>query len=372
MNFDSQRAAHVVAFELGTCTCEGEKSLLMAVSRVLGLVQLRSLSSEYQAREFITVGCKASYLSRIIRQNAMEKNDDTIRDVTIVNIDRFYLRSPCASVWEYLSPGHVSDGRFACAACHDVVFLPLRYCIPCFSRARRRLETSNPRDFGSIDFWGSHFETDPTSGEEWFLSWKEIKRTFLQTVAEILPQRRRVLVPGNGYSNLAHDITNENIFGEVVATDVVHAVCETMKFRSMSCQAKSPHTASNLTSELLFLADDIVRSSLGTGSFDCILDKGLLDALACSLRSDNEAPDMAAAVSEYHRLLAPGGLIFVASGRGLSSILRPFGVLSWELIKEVRFEARISDKSPVCVRSSNGYSCSVIALRSRPPAARDP
>jgi hypothetical protein len=102
------------------------------------------------------------------------------------------------------------------------------------------------------------------------------------------------------------------------------------------------------SSLLRFATDDIRHSHLESGSVDCILDKGLLDALACCyedavtqerpvLRQRSQGKQYQKqyqrgtqgereAVSEYARLLRRGGVVVVNSGRPRRSTLGPFGL----------------------------------------------
>jgi SAM-dependent methyltransferase len=159
-----------------------------------------------------------------------------------------------------------------------------------------------------------------------------------------LERRAEILLPGNGTSDLAERIAATGLFQEVFATDAAQGISESMTVKTRCLERKRFGS-----STLRFLRDSILSSSFENSFFDVIVDKGLLDALVCSIEGNlgqvvgADAPSLAhVAEKEYLRLLRPGGLLVVVSGRPLKSVMAPFAVgTSWMLVEEICFEAGV-------------------------------
>jgi hypothetical protein len=147
------------------------------------------------------------------------------------------------------------------------------------------------------------------------------------------------MIPGNGRSAIAEGIAKSRLFQHVTATDAAVGVSEAMSV------ATAPL---HLTNCLKFEHDDITHSSFGSTCVDCILDKGLVDALACA---DDAAIILGIAASEYARLLRLDGILVIISGRPMISCLLPFQ--DWALLQEVGFKA------------ASGASCWMFVLSPR-------
>ena len=210
--------------------------------------------------------------------------------------------------------------------------------------------------------------------DEWFLNWDLLKEPLLEMLHRHLlgaaSSHRHglvALVPGNGRSEVAERLAackrttgargESPLFTEVIVTDAARNITESMAeqaaasaldYDSTDAPASSSSSSSSSSSLLRFATDDIRHSHLESGSVDCILDKGLLDALACCyedavtqerpvLRQRSQGKQYQKqyqrgtqgereAVSEYARLLRRGGVVVVNSGRPRRSTLGPFGL----------------------------------------------
>jgi len=352
--------ARVLAFELGMTAAASERKLLVAVALAVRVAMPTAPNDHSDAGSCVAwAGCWASLLARLLSEARFEGRDVSERTVT-VNIDRFFLRSPCEMFWITLSWSSCPFGASTfprCKWCWRAPELPLICCRLCYSGALRKLEGSRPHDYGNIDYWEQEHAADETDSREWFLAWEEFRPAFLRAVAAYSPGAiGRVLIPGNGRSAVAQHIAIERIFSEVVATDAADGVTSTMKSRGLLPT---------------FITDDISHSSLEPASFDCLLDKGLLDALACNISSS--AAIVKHSVGEYHRLLVPGGLAIIISGRSKPAILCPFVHDQWEVLWETRYEnlASVGRSSTAASMAARRRLCFFIVLRKRIKSSQD-
>jgi hypothetical protein len=98
-------------------------------------------------------------------------------------------------------------------------------------------------------------------------------------------------------------------------------------------------------STLTYQFDDVRASALESASVDCIVDKGVLDALACSLSSASSSSSSSSAetreehraLGEYHRVLTAKGVLVLVTGRPRSVALAPFKEATWGVLAEVNF-----------------------------------
>lgn len=299
------------------------------------------------------VGCLAQRLARLLISLPRELLEDD--SSSIIETDRFYLQHPSAYFWSAMKV----EGEPHCRRCgFRVSTVPVCLCVPCFRLLRALLERSKPRDFGNLSYWEldqvsadavaaasagrSDADDVSTTTDEWFLTWHELERPLRETFS-LLHRHQLVLLPGNGRSNLAECIALTGIFRHVLATDAAHGVCEAMTSKNATVDSFLS-TTSTRHSALTYQFDDVRKSTLESASVDCIVDKGVLDALACSLEVTssnscaNKPREEHRAVGEYHRVLARRGILVLVTGRPRSVALSPFqrgG--AWAMLNEIQF-----------------------------------
>lgn len=120
---------------------------------------------------------------------------------------------------------------------------------------------------------------------------------------------------------------------------------------------------------LEYAQDDILHSLQRPNSYDCILDIGLLGALACApVVARASCGLIVRAASEYFRLLRHGGLLVLVSGRERELALLPFATREWTLLREVRFGSNMgfmlsADERPIGDIGPYFRRCFMFALR---------
>jgi hypothetical protein len=380
MKFLGFREAKVVAYELGKSTSAIERECVSAVSQSLGLFSTNEGEDANEPKDEINIGDLAQKLQRSIKSLKGCDLGDMLQNDEVINPDRFYMDHPSEHFYSSLN-WTSSTQPPSCINCKTILGLSFKMCQPCFNLFRQRLEHSQPSDFGSIGHWKDDHHNAKSGNifdeEEWFLSWNDFKSSFVRTTTlymetcNIHHHTSQILIPGNGRSLLPFEIARLNKFNSIIVADAVADICVDMEklyhssssicsdFNTDSTCDDVYHCHPSLTHDTIirFIQDDATMSTFGDNQFDMILDKGLLDALACCFGSiennmstthqNLKQTKLSLGIDEYHRLLKANGLLVLISGRDRSLVLKDFLLTlktsntsttsSWVLISETQF-----------------------------------
>ncbi len=160
-------------------------------------------------------------------------------------------------------------------------------------------------DFRSKQYWETFFQ-QRSSAFEWYGEWVDLKACVLQTVAtravsaEIESSKDvPVLNIGCGNSALSADMYDDGV-KNITNIDFSEAVITSMKKRNTQ------------RSQMKWLEMDMLHTSFEDASFEVIIDKGALDALAAEDKPSVHA-DTKQLFAEVTRLLRPGGVYICVS-----------------------------------------------------------
>lgn len=223
-------------------------------------------------------------------------SDDTIP----VDVDRYYISSQPRLLALATDDGTTKSRIEACVLCNK----PLSCCsavlcaTPCFRLAAehvsRRLGNDGPQYHRGATYWRLRYDTADAPPEEWWVD--DTKELVREHVLPLLCGAGSCVgVLGSGTSSLARDIATLGNDVHVIATDV-------------AAEALSHHA---VASRVDGIVDDAVWSSLRACSLDVVVDKGLVDALACC--SGGHAME-ARVADTVHRILRPGGTFLLICG----------------------------------------------------------
>lgn len=180
--------------------------------------------------------------------------------------------------------------------------------------------------YRSAKYWDDRYKADDATFE-WFADYAK----FSGFLRENVPAAGRVLHPGAGTSALSREMADDG-YGDVTVSLRLRGVWGTpgraAGGRAQVCSLSHPAPqfvntdVSPVAVELMrgrepagaaaheWAVDDALHSQYADGSFDAIVDKGLLDGLMCG----NDGPNAARGLKdEYLRLLKPGGVLAVLS-----------------------------------------------------------
>lgn len=144
--------------------------------------------------------------------------------------------------------------------------------------------------YGDREFWEARYGGDgPDEPEEWLQTFAVLR----PSLEEAVRRDRPVLMVGCGTSRLDEEMHAAG-WTRIVSMDYARA----------ALAGRSPRDG------LRYLAMDVRRMALRSGSFAAVVDKGTLDALAC-VNDDGEA--LAEACREVARVIEPGGRLYSVS-----------------------------------------------------------
>ncbi|XP_037469645.1 EEF1A lysine methyltransferase 4-like isoform X3 [Triticum dicoccoides] len=155
----------------------------------------------------------------------------------------------------------------------------------------------NPKDFGAAAYWDARYSSPSTGGKGGggggFFDWYQSYSALRPLLRACVPTSSQVLMLGCGNSLLSEDMVKDG-YQNIVNIDISSVVIE---------QMKEKHTD---IAQLTYMQLDVRDMSFfGDGSFDCIIDKGTLDAMMCGDDAPHGAYKM---LAEVARLMRPGGI----------------------------------------------------------------
>ncbi|KAF8719866.1 hypothetical protein HU200_024627 [Digitaria exilis] len=149
-------------------------------------------------------------------------------------------------------------------------------------------------DYGAPAYWDARYSSGAAaSGGGEFFDWYQTYTALRPLLRAHVPAASRVLMIGCGNSLLSEDMAKDG-YEDIVNIDISSVVIEQMREKHKEIQ------------QLTYMQMDVrYMSFFGDESFDCVLDKGTLDAMMCA----DDAPDGASKMlAEVARLLRPHGI----------------------------------------------------------------
>jgi len=152
----------------------------------------------------------------------------------------------------------------------------------------------NSTDFGAAAYWDARYSSPSTGGKGrgGFFDWYQAYPALRPILRACVPTASRVLMLGCGNSLLSEDMVKDG-YQDIVNIDISSVVIEQMKEKHKDIP------------QLTYMQLDVRDMSLfGDESFDCIIDKGTLDAMMCGDDAPHGAFKM---LAEVARIMRPGG-----------------------------------------------------------------
>ncbi|MCO5611712.1 hypothetical protein L7F22_065970 [Adiantum nelumboides] len=177
-------------------------------------------------------------------------------------------------------------------------------------------------------FWDSTYASE-SQPLEWYQSYSELSPLLKQYI----PSCSRILMSGCGNSEFSEDMVKDG-FKEIVNIDISSVVIEAMKKKYQNVP------------ELKYLTMDVLdMSSFEEGSFDCVIDKGTLDAIMCIAGGPY---NIAMMLAEIARVLKAGGVYMLISFAGpeLSLPLLNRDVFGWSIDTHVLYKQGSKEGCP--------------------------
>lgn len=144
------------------------------------------------------------------------------------------------------------------------------------------------QNYGDPSFWDKTYakESEPL---EWYQSYSDIA----PLIKKYVPTSCRVLMVGCGNSEISEDMVKDG-YADIVNIDNSAVVIEDMQKKYQN------------VSQLKYVTMDVLDlSSFDNCSFDCVIDKGTLDAIMCVVGGPYNVGLM---IAEISRVLKPGGI----------------------------------------------------------------
>lgn len=172
------------------------------------------------------------------------------------------------------------------------------------------LPRSNAQDFQLKEYWDSFF-TKRSSAFEWYGEYLDL----CHILHKYLKPSSSILVAGCGNSRLSEYLYDAG-FQSIVNIDISSVVVHQMRSKNVSKRGK-----------MKFVKMDVLDMKFEASSFDCVLDKGTLDAIFSST-DDVTVQKVHTLFDEVWRVLKVAGryiCITLAQDHILSEILKCFG-----------------------------------------------
>ena len=140
----------------------------------------------------------------------------------------------------------------------------------------------NPQNYAKKEYWNERFSNTETNFD-WYADWEQLSKYFKQ----ILTPDSRILMVGCGSSKLSNQMYLSN-YKNITNVDISEIVIQKMKKQYPEMEWKEM---------------DATKMSFENNSFDCVIDKGTLDAIMCG----NDPIPPANLIKEMHRVTKQGG-----------------------------------------------------------------
>ncbi|XP_062181091.1 uncharacterized protein LOC133885396 [Phragmites australis] len=151
-------------------------------------------------------------------------------------------------------------------------------------------------DYGAAAYWDARYTSSgsPASGGgAGFFDWYQTYPALRPLLRARVPAFSRVLMVGCGNSLLSEDMVKDG-YEDIVNIDISSVVIEQMREKHSDIP------------QLTYMQMDVRDMSFfGDESFDCVLDKGTLDAMMCADDAPHGASKM---LAEVARLIRPRGI----------------------------------------------------------------
>ena len=143
-------------------------------------------------------------------------------------------------------------------------------------------ESLNPQNYSKKEYWNERFNQTNTNFD-WYADWDQLSKYFIP----ILSPESKILMVGCGNSKLSEQMYLSN-YKNIINIDISNIVIEKMK-------KQYP--------EMKWQEMDATKMSFENNLFDCIIDKGTLDAIMCG---EDPIPP-ANLIKEMYRVTKKGG-----------------------------------------------------------------
>eukprot|EP01017_Pseudomicrothorax_dubius_P000311 TRINITY_DN0_c1537_g1_i1.p1 TRINITY_DN0_c1537_g1~~TRINITY_DN0_c1537_g1_i1.p1 ORF type:complete len:223 (+),score=60.38 TRINITY_DN0_c1537_g1_i1:46-714(+) len=147
--------------------------------------------------------------------------------------------------------------------------------------------------YGRPEYWEKRYTNDPEPFD-WYQRYSGVK----DIVTQYITAESKILNVGAGNSRMSEEMYDDG-YQNIVNIDVSQIVTKAMQEKYKD---KGPN--------FKYLCMDARNMDFGDGSFDCVVDKGTLDAVLCGEMSTTNAHKM---LSEVHRILTPKGVYICIS-----------------------------------------------------------
>ena len=143
-------------------------------------------------------------------------------------------------------------------------------------------ESLNPQNYAKKEYWNERFNQTDTNFD-WYADWEQLSKYF----NPILTTDSKILMVGCGNSKLSNQMYLSN-YKKIINIDISDVVIEKMKkqYPEMDWQVM-----------------DATKMSFENNLFDCVIDKGTLDAIMCG----NDPVPPANLIKEMYRVTKKEG-----------------------------------------------------------------
>ena len=143
-------------------------------------------------------------------------------------------------------------------------------------------ESLNPKYYAKKEYWNERF-SNTESNFDWYVDWNQLSKYFIP----ILTPNSKILMVGCGSSNLSNQMYLSN-YKNITNIDISDIVIQKMK-------KQYP--------EMEWQEMDATKMTFENNFFDCVIDKGTLDAIMCG----NDPIPPANLIKEMYRVTKKGG-----------------------------------------------------------------
>jgi len=164
------------------------------------------------------------------------------------------------------------------------------------------------KNYGSSQYWDERYEKYADKTEEWYEGWKTLK----PIISPFISKDMMLLDFGCGDSFMQDELQKDGF--TVLGTDISDVVLQRL--------SEKPERE-------MFTADGFAMP-MRTNSYDAIIDKGTLDAIACDMERD-----LSPLFEEIYRVLAPGGRYLCITPWHADKRIPQLSVVPWTISHEV-------------------------------------